>query len=387
MGWQIAIAAASAVFGGFNAYDEYHANRQIRRDLEKIQKYLLGIDRKVDEVLVLNRAIISLLDNLPNEFRQIVNEVVDEALLRERYSVIRDVRDNFLILRGGRSYRISSQSWRTFSEAMQYLFEYEHRLSKTFELISVCEIALAITKERSLPLVIHRAKNKRFSINELKNEVLGEVDTKLVTLKSLLDNKTYIRSHNLSEDLGDINELAFEAMPNRNLTQYYNERVCETRDVGRHGIPRQVCRDVRRSRQVPDNAFHNARDSHISKIKMLISQLQKLLARLLELNGVIATYDVYIGRISSESKILIDGYLSHQSLVMENDKGNDEVDVLGLYEEVEVENDILPPSVENDDEFDDYIDGCHGECDSIEAKFIQEDNKHFVLEKLLHCDH
>lgn len=388
MGWQIAIAATSAVVGVFNAYDEYQQNRTIRRDLDKIKDYLIGIDRKVDEVISQNKEIIEKLDLLPDQFKQIVTEVVDVALLRERYSAIKDIRDNFLILRGGRSYRLRSEAWHNFSSAMQYLIDYEYRISKSFELIAMCEVALVITKERALRLVIHRVDVKRLSLIELKDEVIDEINSLLTTLQTHLNNSKYVKSHNLSSDLADISLLQYEMMPNRTKKIHYTERVCVTVDVGRYrDFTRQQCHDERKTKRVPDKAFHNSRDKHKKRIDSGVDHIKQLISRVKELNGVIASYTSYLDRISSESKIVNDGIIPKEHLNNAVDNDN-VVDVHWMYEASDTTSSkVGTSSHEFDDDFDDYIDGCHGECSEIENHLIQENNIYFMREVLPPCDH
>jgi hypothetical protein len=390
MGWGIALAAVSAVFGGFNAYDEYHANRQIRRDLEKIKKYLLGIDQKLSVVMGQNRQILNLLDKLPEQFREIIWEIQSEGMLAERYSSVRNTRDNFLLLRGGHRYRLRDTEWIHFSDAMTYLFEHEYRPSKAFALIGVAEIALVITKERAYPLVIKRVTDKRDEQKEFRDDVVHELGVKLSALKARLDNTKYIASHNLNDDLQDISQLEINKVSDRTRRENYSERVChwETRG-GRYEDRRvRVCRNVGRHRMVADTAFHRARDKYIKALEPEINEIIQIISHIKELNGVIHSLDLYIERISQKTMLLqnIASLTTPEGFLSEGE----ELDVYPMYFDFDKDGDPIDrkPLPEGAyDDFDDYIDGCHGNCDSIMGLDIDDDNPSFISLKLLRCEH
>ncbi len=388
MSWSIGLAAASAVFGGFNAYDEYHANRQIRRDLEKIKDYLKGIDLKLDDVLEQNRQILLALDKLPEQFREILWEVQSEGMLAERYSVIGNIRDNYLLLNGGRRYRIRSEEWIVFSTAMAYLFDHEYRPSKTFALIYVCEVALVITKERALPYVIPRVIEKRDDFIELRKDVLEELFIKLSDLKKRLDNKKYIASHNLTPELKDIDDLEYMKKPDRTISEPYQKEVCRWEWVpGRH-VDRRVkkCKFVTKYRDVPDRKFHRARDKYLGGLSFYIEAIKKVVNQIKEVNGVINSFDVYLSRISSQSLILSDIPTLFPSVKLSDNRLN--MENLAMYFDEEKNGEVKEPAPLKEgqmDDYSDYLDGCGGDCDSIEGMDIPNDNISFILVKNEHC--
>ncbi len=374
MGWGLVFAGVSAASGLFGAYDSNLSFRQIRQDLDKIKKYLVDLQRTADEIKAQNSQILQKLDLLPDKIRQLVIEIVDVALLRERYSTINDIRDNFLILRGGRGYNIRDTEWLRFSDAMSYLFEYEYRLSKTFDLINVCEIALVISKERALSLVVFRIDEKTKSFLILQNALQEKIENNLDKLKIDLDNKSYISNHNLTTNLEDFNKLSYSAVPDRRIEVEYTERVCHyERDggggpYGGGGGRTQVCRNVKKKKNVPDAAFHNSRDKHLYLIKEQITALKNLIREFGHISVLVSTLKKYRATISSEeNQKIFDKEKPMYFFDVSNDKA--------------VEKEIVKSFDWND--IDEYIDGCHGDCESAKSSLIEPDNKSFYLNE--HC--
>jgi hypothetical protein len=375
MGWGLVFAGVSAAAGAFGAFDSHNSNRQIRQDLDKIKKYIVGLQRSVDEIKAQNSQILQKLDLLPEKIRQIVTEIVDVALLRERYSVTNDIRDNFLILRGGRGYNIRDTEWLKFSDAMSYLFEYEYRLSKTFDLINICEIALVITKERALSLVVLRIDQKIQSLMILQNALQENIESKLDKLKIDLDNKSYISEHNLTTNLDDFGKLTYTSYPNRVITQQYTERVCHYESngggggrYGGGGGRTEVCVNVIKTREIPDSAFHISRDKHLNSIKEQVSELTSLIKEFSYLVGLTTTLKKYRAAISNESSQKIFDTEKPMYFFETINEPTDEKKILKSLDW----NDV-----------DDYIDGCHGDCDSTESILIEPDNKSFYKNE--HC--
>lgn len=370
MAWGLVFAGISAAAGAFNAYDEYHSNRTIRRDLEKIKEYLIGIRSTVLEIQRQNAEILDRLDKLPIEIRQIVIEVVDTRFLLERYSEISTIRDTFLTLRGGRAYGIRSQEWLMYSSAMGYLFDHENRVSRVFDLINVCEIALVITKERASPLVLLRLENKIEAINDLAEDLFGEIEGKLKKLKIDLDNTRFVITHNFSEDLGSFDDLTYQLHPNRTKTQHYTKQVCHWETRGRYDHQVKVCKDVRKTRQVPDEAFHSARNRHNSLLKAQISTLREDINEYGHLLAAKGSLEKYLGRITESS--FVKALTGDPVMYFDDLDSNPTIDSLGL--------DSIPQV--DEDDINDYIDGCSGHCEEIIGETIQPDVKAF---RDFHC--
>lgn len=372
MGWGLVFAGVSAASGLFGAYDSNVSFRQIRQDLNKIKKYLVDLQRTADEIKAQNSQILQKLDLLPDKIRQIVTEIVDVAMLRERYSTTNDIRDNFLILRGGRGYNIRDTEWLRFSDAMSYLFEYEYRLSKTFDLINICEIALVISKERALSLVVLRIDQKTKSILTLQNALQESIENKLDKLKIDLDNKSYISNHNLTTSLEDFGKLSYSALLDRLIEVEHTESVChyEYDDGPRYGGRRriQVCRNVKNKISVPDTAFHNSRDNHLTLIREQITTINNLIKEFGYLSGLVSTLKKYRETISTED---VQKIFDTEKPMYFFDLSNDKL----------LEKEIAKSFDWND--IDEYIDGCHGDCESTKSSLIEPDNKSFYLNE--HC--
>lgn len=370
MAWPLIFAGISAASGAFSAFDGFRSNRRIRQDLEQIKKYLIGLQRSVEELKAQNVEILRQLDLLPERIGRIVEEIVAVALLQERYSVISDVRDNFLILNGGRGYNIKDAEWTRYSEAMTYLFRYEHRLQRTFDLINVCEVALIITKERAKPMVALRVDEKLHQLQALKDNLERLLITKIEKLKIDLSNTTYIASHNLTPNLGDFNALAYQKHPDRTRTENYTVRKCEPRGGGGGmygGGGGTECWNENHTRQVPDQAFHNARDRHVAQIEIQVVDIKKDIKEFTYLTLLVSSLSQYRHVISSKG--LTEIFAEQKSMYFFDDvEGIDKVETKGVLDW---------------DDVDEYIDGCHGDCESIKGLLIQDDNQVFELNK--HC--
>ncbi|WP_330442376.1 hypothetical protein [Flavobacterium sp. C4GT6] len=302
MSWGLVFAGVSAASGLFNAIDESHANRRIIADLNEIKNYLKDLKKTLRLVQQQNEEILNKLNELPEQIRQIVDEIVSTSLLEERYSYINDVWENFLVLRRWRRVGIRSDEWRRYSDAMNYIFDHENRVSKLFNLISICEFALCITRGRTKSLVILRLDQKSETIKLLSDDYETKINSLLDKLKIDLDNTNYIVSHNLSANLNDIENLTFQQHPNRLKTENYTERVCETRrSGGRLDRMYTVCRNEHRTRQVTDTAYNNARDNHVKSINSQIAFIKDQIKHFAELCAVYKTLVNYRQRISNKS--------------------------------------------------------------------------------------
>jgi hypothetical protein len=364
--WALIAAGTGAAAGLFNAVDEFNANRQIRRDLAQIKKYLIGLRQVIDRIEAQNVTILRILDELPEQVRRIVSEVVDIALLRERYTTIKDIKDNFLLLQDGEPYSLRSLEWLRFSEAMGYLFDHENRVSKTFELIAICEIALVITKERSLPIVLSRIDLRVEALGTVVDAHASIVQTMLAKLKVDLDNKRYIAGHNLSERLGNLDILSYTPQPDRLIPETYFVTEYYTVDgAGKYSTRTiRASRQVQRTRQVPDVTFHHSRDAHVKTISEQVARIAKELERLGQLMAARTTLSNYRRRIAegwSEATL-------REMVMYFSDIQSEAADKAGP----------LAPMDEAD--FHDYIDGCHGDCHALEKSLAPRDNKSFVTE-------
>lgn len=294
------MGAVSAGSSTFNAVDEATSNRVIREKLDRVVSYLQALSEKLDAIQAQNTEILRRLDELPRIVRAIVQEVVSDALLDERYSAIRSIQLNITQLRLDRIYRITEPGWREFSKVLTYLFDHENRISYLFRLILACELAIAATRNQARPFILALLAQKLSLLRLLRDDYVARVSSEIDALKALLDNSQYIQEHNLTEGLGSFDSLSFKKQPNRDRTVTYFETECKTRmGHGPEYTEYEVCKDVQKTRTEPDNAFHGARDAHVSAIEGRISSIKAMLSSLKALSGVLAAFERYQKKVES----------------------------------------------------------------------------------------
>lgn len=297
--WGLIFAGVSAAAGAFSAVDGYFSNRAMRESLAKIIDYLKVLDAKLDQVIAQNKAILEKLDELPRVIRAIVQEIVDFALLDERYATMHAIKLNILELKLDRKYRISEPGWRELSEALTYLFLHENRISYLFKLILACELALAATRNHAQPFIVRLLKDKLGLMHDLRDDYKNRIVGELNALKGMLDQTHFILSHNLKDDLADFGKLAYVKQPDRLRTISYTERVCHMRS-DHCGNDWEVCHDEPRTRQEPDTPFHSARDSHVALIEQKRAMIGEMLEQFKNLQNVVSQFESYLARISKD---------------------------------------------------------------------------------------
>ncbi|MCK1366375.1 hypothetical protein [Bradyrhizobium sp. 62] len=295
--WGLIFAGISAAASAFSAVDSALSNRSIIDSLSRVIHYLEQIDAKLDVVLQQNKEILRKLDELPRVVRAIVQEIVDVALLDERYATIQSIKLNITKLKLGKSYRITEPGWRELSGTVTYLFLHENRISYLFRLILACELALAATRNEAKPFIIALLQGKLDLLRALETDFKQRLASELDTLKSMLDQTQYIVSHNLSNSLDDFSKLIYVKQPDRMRTIQYSERVCHTK-IGHCGEEHEVCHDEPRQRQEPDTPFHSARDNFVSQIEQRRAIIIAMLNDLKNVRSVIAEFEKYLKRVN-----------------------------------------------------------------------------------------
>jgi len=308
--WGLIFAGISAAAGAFSAVDSFFSNRSIRENLAKVIDYLKVLDAKLDEVIRQNKAILDKLDELPRIIRAIVQEIVDFALLDERYATIHAIKLNITELKLDKRYRITEPGWRELSEALTYLFLHENRISYLFKLILACELAVAATRNQAQPFVVRLLKDKLGLMHDLRDDYKTRIIGELTALKGLLDQTQFIVSHNLSESLDDFSKLVYVKQPDRQRTVSYADRVCETR-VDHCGNEWESCHDVQRTRQEPDTPFHAARDNHVALIEQKKVVISDMLVQFKNLVSVLTQFENYLKQISKDKAISAGVVLFH----------------------------------------------------------------------------
>jgi hypothetical protein len=296
MSWAIALAAVGAAAGVFNAVDEATSNRSIRDSLDKVINYLGILEGKIDAISQQNARILKQLDELPEKIRAIVQEVVDNALVEREYSTLHSIHLNITRLRLDEDYRITKPGWKTLAGSLTYVFQHENRLSNMFKLIRYCELALAATRNRARPFIISLLTDKIALVKLLRNELILRAEMVLAATVLLLNRGEYIASHNLSEQLGSLDNFTYVRQPDRNRTVEYFEEVCRYRN-GHCGEVYEVCHQERRSRQEPDTPFHNARDEFCRQIDAKIDLIKGQLPYIVYVTGILLRLENYLGKV------------------------------------------------------------------------------------------
>lgn len=307
MAWPLVIAAVGAASSAYNAYDEYHANKKQIKTLEDIKASIKELKHSINVVQKQNKEILSKLEKLPYIIELLVEKKIDEALLDEKYSIVYSIYEDFVKLKKGKPYMLTSGQWVSFSQSMYYLFENEHRLKNIYQLILVSEISLVITNYRSKPKVIARLDEKIHDITLILSKQEDYLNSSLRQLKTDLDNKKYVKTHNFSPSLESINKLKFIKTPNKSVKKVYEKEECEwhTRHVGNaiegDVIDVKVCKTVKRTKSVPDKKYHKLRDNHIAKINENVSELKDDIAKYAHLNLLLRTFKHYRKVVSPQS--------------------------------------------------------------------------------------
>jgi hypothetical protein len=296
--WALIFAGISATAGVFSAVDSALSNRSILDSLERIIHYLQDLDAKLDIVIEQNKEILRKLDELPKVIRAIVQEIVDVALLEERYATIISIKLNITTLKLDKNYRITEPGWRELSGAITYLFLHENRISYLFRLLLACELALAATRNQAKPFIVSLLKSKLELLKALDTDFMQRISGELDTLKAMLDQTQYIVSHNLSNNIDDFSKLTYVKQPNRTRTVDYMERVCVTR-TGHCGEEHEVCHNETRQRQEPDTPFHSARDNLVGQIEQRRAVITQMLIELKNIRSVIAEFEKYLKRVQA----------------------------------------------------------------------------------------
>lgn len=309
--WALVIAGIGAAASTFNAIDEAVANRAIRKALKEIILYLNELNQKLDKVIAQNQEILRRLDELPRIIRAIVQEIVDEALLNERYAIIHTIKLNITTLNLDRHYRITAAGWKDLSSALTYLFLHENRISQLFRLILASELALAATRNHAKPFIQVLLEDKIYLLKALHNDYINTIVTELNALRGLLNNKEYIFTHNLSEDLDKFENLKYERQSDRLRTINYTERECQQK-LGRCGETYEVCRDVAKSRQEADTPFHSARDNHIAVVAGKVGVISAMLIQLGYLSAIIKRLEKYLATVNSMAAASTEVLLFHE---------------------------------------------------------------------------
>ncbi|MCB1497315.1 MAG: hypothetical protein KDJ86_16150 [Bauldia sp.] len=262
------VGAGATVVGFFAERDE---NRRIIDALAEIKGYLVRIEQEIRQIQRQNEAILRKLDELPDQIEEIVTEVVEVALLEERYATLTSILSNYFNLGEAerRRYRINSAGWDRVSEALTYLVLHENRISRLLDLIFWCEFALVASEYRGAPVIKSLITGKHGMIIPLFLEVKERLEDSHKDLLKLLESR-FVRRHNLSDDLADLDQLTFRLEDDKAETMLRVVIACPPGRIP-NGCPEHVVYEP-----IPANIEFNRRKR---KVPARIEAQKRIVAR------------------------------------------------------------------------------------------------------------
>lgn len=286
------VGATIAVIGYFS---EQSQNRRISDDLRTISSYLKEINDKLGSIDERTKEILHKLDELPQRIRVIVTEVVREAELDVQYNTLATVQADFneITRDDFRNYRMNSDRWFEFHKSLRYVFTHENRLSKMFGLFNYSELAWFVSKKKATALLLDLVKMKRNLIDKLHLEVYSTCKQELNALLLLLENKSYVVSHNLRANLSDFGNFRYDVVANMRTEEIYREYRCIT--IFR---PRDVdferCEWVDSTRYFPEGSrFNDDKAAHARSIDDKKLVVEELLKNYKSLKEAVKAFDDY----------------------------------------------------------------------------------------------
>ena len=296
------IGGAATVIGFFMERDE---NRRMLSKLDEIKKYIKKIDADIQVIKQQNQAILNKIDLLPVKIQAIVDEIIDEALIEERYSSLDRITKNYFLLPGGEDrYLINTEGWDELSDLLNYIFRNDNRISTFFELIKYCEFAIMVSDFQGTPLIANMIENKLIHINELHAEIQLNCNEKAQDLLASLNNTNYIAQHNFNANLSNFQDFNWQAKPKKKETETYKVKVKTGRECDggeRGGFCRNTYGYENRTRPAQHAIQYNQRRQQFintipQKMEALINQLKNFK----EVEDLIAMLKFYLEAIETD---------------------------------------------------------------------------------------
>lgn len=285
--WMAVLAAAGAigdtVGGVFSVVGFFQDSSHQRRTLgmlRDIQQHLTQIDNKIENLKTGQREILAKLDQLPVEIHQITKDVVAIALLNERYSRLRYMQNFFL----AGNEELTESGRIQLGQDLQYLVDYENRVSYIPAILQWCEFYLIVTKEGGTNLVDILLETKIGYMQDLIDDFTQAVISNINQLHTYLNNKKYVSTHNLTENLETINNLSYSMQGDRQRTEHRVVRICDDISDG-CCRPRVHCREIQEPYQVHDQVYSTNRDKHQQLIQKTLKKVSEQLMLLANVNS------------------------------------------------------------------------------------------------------
>ncbi len=311
----------ATIIGGMSStlgfFEERSENRKIisnlrnlNRKLDEVQNYLIKMDSKIDELLEQNKEILLKLDQLPLKIESIVIKIVDESELRNRYSNLNAIQNNFFLLpkRARKRYKINSDGWGMLSQDLSYVIYYENRISESFELINLCEFAIVASEGKGLPVIANLVNMKTNLIERLQKETENNLIEQYNSLLSILNDKRYILNYNFSEDLSSIDQISYTIANDKNTTETYTYvheyYVTKTLPSSRGDKETQELKTENREGtrdNIANINYNTAKSRYVIQIKDQIENLSTAIQSYAEVRDLHKTYQFYF-MLLNESK-------------------------------------------------------------------------------------
>ncbi len=274
------------------------------KDFNELKSYIRSINYKVDTLILQNKIILDKLDKLPNEILRITNTVVSNQLLLERYTNIQGRITFFTAIDDWAEWENTYEGWKDYYEDLNYIFLREHRLGHMPYLIPACELAIAVYKDFSLPVISVLLENKLNRLDSaceiLKDNMQGDLDS----LLSLLNNKSYISSHSFNNEIDDVSTVPYIGVSHKTRTENYTVQICRDVDIG-CCRPARYCKNEIRTRQVPDTEYNKRYDEHLAEVEKKHSILMDSAREYKEVSLIINQLKSYENSLIRENDRLI----------------------------------------------------------------------------------
>lgn len=300
------IGGTASVIGFFMERDE---NRRMLEKLDEIKKYIKKIDADIKIIKQQNEIILNKIDQLPIQIQAIVDEIIDTALLEERYSSLDRITKNYFLLPGGEDrYLINTDGWDELSDLLTYIFRNENRISTFFEAIKYCEFAIMVSDFQGTPIIANIIENKLLFIDDLREKLELSCKDKAQDLLNTLNSTNYILSHNFNDTFSSFEDFVWSPQPRKpeTRTETYSVRVRTGRecDAGERGA---VCfntyENQTRTRTKPDQQginFNKKRKEIIDSIPIKKQDLINELKNFKEVSDLIAMFTFYLKVIKDD---------------------------------------------------------------------------------------
>ncbi|MGL0941409.1 hypothetical protein [Vibrio vulnificus] len=214
-----AVGVMSAVTKLYGMYSEHYKDKRTEDVLNAIQSEIKQIRLEMVSVL-------AKLDALPEEFGAIVEQVVKDSYLLDKYINFDSLLDLYSLNRKHESASFKpSELHRELAYNLNAICVCEYRLSYMIDFVRCCEIAMLICGRDMKPYVELVVKKKLSLIEPLFTKIKAEAISDRSELLGLFHNGDYIDDYELDDNLLNITNINYSVLPNK------QEKHEETRQI------------------------------------------------------------------------------------------------------------------------------------------------------------